>query len=635
MRRPPPLTALAVLLAALLVAAPALGASSALVQNVDTSAYPTIVLTLVVSPDAVSSSGDVPAVAVSENGDPVGDVSVSSLEKERQPIDVVLLVDASGSMKGQPLADAKVAARRFVESMEPSDRIAIVAFASEPGLLQDFTSDRGKLFAQIDGIQASGETALYDGLVQAANTFAASTASERYIVALSDGGDTLSINPPDNAAAAVTSAKAPVYAVALDSPEYNPATLETIAAVSGGRMTSVAESGSLADVYESIAREMQLRYSVQFVSGRPNTRELDLQVTVGSGEAAVVTGATIGNPLFEGAAANRKALEISPPDAFAFISAIAAIFGSITLLIFGSWLILRRDHAAFDQLRYYDQLRSSDTDDAAYEGSSVRSTVLATLGELAERQGFTGLIQDLLESAGIALRANEYILFHVLGTIAAGVLTVALTQGALLWSFLAIMIAVTGPLVYLRLRAEQRLRRFNEQLPDILDLIAGSLRSGWGIQQSLDLVVDEVGDPARSEFRRSQAEARLGLPIEEALERMAGRIKSDDLRWTVSAITIQREVGGNLAEVLNTVSRTIRERAELKRQVSALTAEGRLSMTILTVLPFVVFGLMLVVNPRYMLLAVQNPLGVFAYIFGGVLLLVGLIWLNRIIRIEV
>jgi tight adherence protein B len=105
-------------------------------------------------------------------------------------------------------------------------------------------------------------------------------------------------------------------------------------------------------------------------------------------------------------------------------------------------------------------------------------------------------------------------------------------------------------------------------------MMASSLRAGWGIQQSIDLVVQEMADPARSEFRRVQAESRLGLSVEEALEKMANRLDSDDFRWTVTAIAIQREVGGNLAEVLDLVASTMRERAELRRHIHALTSEG-------------------------------------------------------------
>lgn len=624
-----------VLTIALLASAPAYAVSSALVQNVDTSAYPKVTFTLAVSPDAVVKRGDVPQVSVAENGMTVKGTSVSSLETERGPIDVVLLMDVSGSMKGQPLEDARLAATRFIESMESSDRIALVAFASEPRVLQGFTSDRSALSGAIGSLSAGGETALYDGIVQSASVLAGSSASQRYIVVLSDGGDTMSINSADNAARAVAGTGVAVYAVALQSPEYNPATLETIAQASGGRMTAVNETASLAQAYEAIAQEMQLLYRVEFVSTSPNTPELDLQVTVGSGAGAIMTGAVARNPRFDATVPKGSGLESASPSALALVAALLAIFAAVSLLVLLVMLVMRRDRAALEQLRFYDQLRESAKSDAQnVDSGTVRGAVLNTLGTIAERQGFTGLVQRWLDSAGVVLRANEYIFFHVLGTIVSGVI-VQLLGGSFAVVILVVLAAVAGPIVFLKLKADKRLRDFNEQLPDILDLIAGSLRSGWGIQQSLDLVVEEVGEPARTEFRRTQAEARLGLPIEEALERMADRIESDDLRWVVTAIAIQREVGGNLAEVLNTVSRTIRERSELKRTVAALTAEGKLSLRILVVLPFVVFAGMWLVNGEFMSNALSSPLGIAAYAFGLLLLGVGVYWLTSVMKIEV
>lgn len=627
--------ALASLCCALCAATPALGVTSALVQGVDTSGYPRVVFTLVVSPDAVSAPGEVPSVGVIENGTTLREVSVSTLVAERVPIDVVLLVDTSGSMNGQPLTDAKAAARRFIESMERDDRIAIVGIASAPALIQEFTSDRTALFSALEGLTATGETALYDGLVQAADIIASSTASERYIVALSDGGDTMSLNPPDNAARAVAAAKAPVYAIALESPEYNPATLEAIAGVSGGRMTTVSGSGSLVDVYQSIAQEMQLRYRVEYTSGRPNTPELALQVGVGEGDAARQVEVTVPNPAFTASADVSAPLAPGRPSWLALGASLIALFGATALIAFDAGLVLRKDRAALDQLRFYDQLRAGSDVNLLNTDDTSRGALLNALGEIAESKGFTGLVQRWLESAGVTLRANEYIFFHVIGTIVAGVLVQVLTGGVLVWAIIAVGFAVVLPLLFLRWMASRRLRRFNEQIPDVLDLIAGSLRSGWGIQQAIDLVVTEVADPSRTEFRRTQAEARLGLPLEQALQRMAERIESDDLRWVVSAISIQREVGGNLAEVLNTVSRTIRERAELRRQVSALTAEGRMSLVILAVLPFLVFAALFLINPEYMMLALRAPLGVMAFVFAGLLLLVGIVWLNRVMKVEV
>lgn len=627
----------AVALGSLLAATVAVASPALLVQNVDTDAFPTVTFTVVVPPELAPPPGETPVVRVVENGVEIEQVAVRSLERERKPIDVVLLIDTSGSMRGRPLEDAKNAARRFVDSMGPEDRIAVVSFASEPRVLQDFTADRVRLSSVIGGLAATGDTTLYDGLVQAARLAAASQAEERYVVVLSDGSDTQSLNSADSAAKALLAAGTPLYAVALKSGDYNPAALDAIAKASKGRMTTVVDSASLAGIYEAIAEELQQRFEVEYRSTRPNTPQLELTVSLGNQTDAPTVQTAVANPDFEASAPTEwvppelPALSL-PTLGFAIVSAFAA--GTVLVIALG--LIFQRDRAAMEQLRFYDQLHTGGlTDDSVRDESTTRGRLAGVLADIAERRGFTGLVQRWLDAAGLMLRANEYIFFHVLGTIVASLLAFLLGGGRFGLTALVLAATAVGPILFLRLKAEARTRTLEAQLPDILDLIAGSLRTGWGIQQALDLVVSEIDEPARTEFARAQAEARLGLPVEEALHRMAERVGSDDLRWTVAAIAIQREVGGNLAEVLNTVSKTIRERAELKRQVKALTAEGRFSAVVLTILPFAVFVMLFVVNPEYVTMMLGTPIGLVMLAIGGLLLLVGVVWINRVVRIEV
>ena len=265
---------------------------------------------------------------------------------------------------------------------------------------------------------------------------------------------------------------------------------------------------------------------------------------------------------------------------------------------------------------------------------SSRGRVLDAVAVVAERRGLTGFVRTNLERAGLPLRPNEYIFLHIAGD--------GLSQGSLrsscgagcwsvrswLWSF------VVAPMLALQIKVERRRKAFEEQLPDVLSLIAGSLRAGWGIQQSIELVVEEIAEPAASEFARVQAETRFGLPLEQALGRMADRLDSEDFRWTVSAINIQREVGGNLAEVLDIVATTIRQRAELRRHVSALTAEGRYSDDSARVCRSSCSGRSSSSTPPTPLLMTSTRVGVCAS-DGLVLLIIGIVWLNRLTKVEV
>jgi len=184
-------------------------------------------------------------------------------------------------------------------------------------------------------------------------------------------------------------------------------------------------------------------------------------------------------------------------------------------------------------------------------------------------------------------------------------------------------------------KIRRRRNAFSEQLPDVLQLIAGSLQSGFSLPQALDAVIREDTQPAAAEFSRALAEARIGADVEDALQRVADRMDSTDLRWAVMAIRIQREVGGNLAEVLLTTMGTMRERAFLRRQVRALSAEGRLSAIILIALPILVGAWFFYSDPTYMRLLYTTVLGLVMFIGSAVLIVVGSLWMRKLIDIEV
>jgi tight adherence protein B len=275
--------------------------------------------------------------------------------------------------------------------------------------------------------------------------------------------------------------------------------------------------------------------------------------------------------------------------------------------------------------------RPSDT---AAPGDGLGARLLSAIGYVAAKRGLTGLVTARLERAGLPLRATEYMTLHLVLTVAAGLVPAALGM-ALPVSLACIAAATVAPIYVLEVLAHRRRAAFAEQLPEVLGLLAGSLRAGYGLMQAIDVVVAEVLPPASTAFARVQTETRLGLSVEEALSALAERLDSDDARWVVAAINIQREVGGNLAEVLDTVAETIREREALRRAVHALTAESRLSAVVLVLLPFVVAGAMLVIDPPYMMLLFTDPLGRVMCGVGLLLLIVGVVWVRKAARIEV
>jgi tight adherence protein B len=260
---------------------------------------------------------------------------------------------------------------------------------------------------------------------------------------------------------------------------------------------------------------------------------------------------------------------------------------------------------------------------------------LAQAGErVAAVGGFTGRLDEKLEQAGLPMRAGEFVALTVVAALGGVVI------GGLLLQNIAFMLLIGGaasfiPYVWLGRARRQRQRKMGEQLADVLSILASSLRAGHSFLQSLDQVASEISEPSAAEFHRTVSEIRLGRSIDEAMIAMADRVGSEDMRWAVMAVNVQREVGGNLAEVLDIVASTVRERSYIHRQVRVLSAEGRFSIGILMALPVGLFTYLSVVNPEYVGPLFTHPIGRILLLAGGTLMVLGFLAMKRIVKIDV
>lgn len=243
-----------------------------------------------------------------------------------------------------------------------------------------------------------------------------------------------------------------------------------------------------------------------------------------------------------------------------------------------------------------------------------------------------GALEEALDQAGIRSTPQEFLVLVASGMVA------LFAVGGLLWGPLqGLVLLFLGPLlayILVRIQTERRRKKFGLQLDETLAILSGSLRAGYSLPQACTTVAAETEAPTSEEFARVSNEARVGRPFVAALEDAAVRVKNDDFYWIVQAIAINREVGGNLADVLEGVGRTIRERTHLKRQVDALAAEGKLSAIILGALPFVMFLLLSLVNPSYIARLYESLTGILILVAGGIMLLIGILWLRVLVRIK-
>ncbi len=236
-----------------------------------------------------------------------------------------------------------------------------------------------------------------------------------------------------------------------------------------------------------------------------------------------------------------------------------------------------------------------------------------------------------LERAGIAIRPSEFVV------IAATAMFSVFVGALLLTNLIVAIVAAALVPVFCRMGltvlAQRRSAKFADQLEQTLPLMGGSLRAGFGIMQALDAVARESESPTSEEFHRLVVETRLGRDLTEAMAALADRVDSEDFHWVVQAIEIHREVGGDLAEVLDNVYATIRDRNRIRRQIQALSAEGRFSALILLILPVAMFGLVTIINPNYIGELTDNSLGIGMLIAAAGLMVAGALWLKRITRL--
>jgi tight adherence protein B len=251
----------------------------------------------------------------------------------------------------------------------------------------------------------------------------------------------------------------------------------------------------------------------------------------------------------------------------------------------------------------------------------------------AEATGVSARVAAMLERAGWAMGIGDFLAAAILLALVGG-LSVGVLQSPILGAVTALVLLVT-PFVVLSAAGRKRLGRIQGQLPDVLTILASSLRAGHSFLQALDSVAQEIDEPAASEFARTLSEIRLGRKMDDALTALAARAGGQDLEWAVTAINIQRKVGGNLAEVLETVASTIRERQTIRRQVKVLSAEGRMSVWILFALPFGIASYLGVVNPEYLSVLTATTRGHVMLAIAGVLMLVGLVWMRKVVRLDV
>ena len=319
-------------------------------------------------------------------------------------------------------------------------------------------------------------------------------------------------------------------------------------------------------------------------------------------------------------------------------SLIALLAGVFAALLIGALLVigsLRRGEKDRDLVGRIERYGPRHVPAPPGAGEKAASNAVGWAARLLRTTNAEPGLARRLELAGIARAPAEWVLLGGVAGLLLSAAVIILAGNVVVGLLVGVLASWLGMRLNLSVRIARRRAAFGDQLPDILQLIAGSLKGGFSLAQAVGSVVREDTQPAAGEFSRALAEARVGVDLEVALQGIANRMESHDLRWTVMAIRIQREVGGNLAEVLGTTVGTMRERAYLHRHVRALSAEGRLSAYILTALPLLVGGWLMFADRTYMRPLYTTGFGLLMLTGAAVLFVIGAAWMRVVIKVEV
>lgn len=568
----------------------------------------------------------------------VSEVATFGDEEEATRRLAVMVVDTSNSMVGQPMSDAIAAGSRYAADLPDDIEIAIVAVSTQAQIRLQPTSDRGSVEQTLNSLFAGGETALYDGLAAAAGLADDAGYGETRVLVLSDGADTTSFTSLADAQRRLLAADVVADTVAFRTEQTVTDLLAGVAETTGGLSYQAEDAADLTAAFRSAAGAFTVRVLVTAeVPPQLGGADTRLDVSVLAGGQTVRTSVPVRLSVDPHAPGT---LEQVPSGGLSFITEtglVVLVFVGLLalgLVVFAPLLDRRRRQRMVAQLDHFSMPAPAQPAAEPEEGNRVARAALALSERVVQSQGIEGRIAFKLDRAGMRIRPHEWLLLRAL-TCLILVLLLSLFLGPLFGIVLGLLIGWAATELYQRRRIERRVQAFADLFPDALQLVIGSLRSGFSLSQAVDAMVREFPDPISSEFGRALGEARLGGQLEDALERVARRMENPDLGWAVVAIRVQQQVGGNLAEVLGTTVKTIRERNALRRQVRALSAEGRLSAWVLVALPIIAGFFMFTFRGEYARPLYTHPLGLAMLVIGILLLVVGAFWMSRVIRVEV
>lgn len=599
-----------------------------------------------------------PNAVVGEGADVSSTVVVSGAEvpSEATPViettapkEAILVLDISGSMRGPRLAAAKEASIAYVNGLPDDVEIGLVTFNDEVQVVVEPTTDKRAVIEAIQGLQAGQKTALFEGMIAGLDLADADKGAR--LLVLSDGGDTVSAATEQDVLARAQQDGIPLDIVALTPTVSHAAVLRQLSSGTGGQFLLATDVTGLQQAFEeatgSFGGKVTVRATVPEdvdASGKFAIVTVDVDGTEFTGTSQLpksdalvsTTGGTStgGIVIGEGSGTDTtNAPPPEPPSPWIYAILVALIVITIALAL-ASYRRQKRSRLRVEQVLWYSSAVTTGVVPGVRPQSQPDS-LFASLDQWLATKSWYPAMDTRLDNAGLSMTVTTWLFLRAVAMLVLALLLTLLIGNALIGIPMGLLIGWLITRMWLGSKEGAKRKEFEEELPDFLLLIASSLRSGLSFQQALDSTAAEGQGEVSRQMRRVISETQLGSTMEAALMRVSDRMQSEDLKWTVTALAIQREVGGNLSNILETAAQTVKGRAELRREVRTLSAEGRLSGWVLAALPVGLFVYMFFANRDYISFFWTYTVGWMSMGALVVLFILGWFWMRRIVKIEV
>jgi tight adherence protein B len=606
--------------AILALVVPSAAAASVVIRGFDPSQFPRLGVTVVTSTPTKTPP------TLFEGGKPVTGLTAENLGRQKS---VVLAIDRSNSMKGRSISDAIAAAQAFLGAKQTADRVAIVTFGSHAEKLTDFSTSTSAAQLALRSLKVDGHqgTALYDAVQLSAQALSGEQNHGRVIVLVTDGRDVSSYSTLQHAIDSAHAAGVAVYSVGIVGPQFTPTALEQIARQTGGFYRSAATTAALSSIYTSIADELRRTWRLEYLTAARPGDTIQLKTSVADLGSFVQT---VILPRGVRGTGNGTIL----PD-YVYTRQGTAVLGLVVglLVLLGAALTLttfregwlRGMVAPHLGLRKIRPKKKTPRERLAAFGAIFRATE-----RMFSHTRHWERITKLIERADLPLKTVELV-YATLGSAVVMGLLFAMFGAKGIVVVIGLLLGAALPPGFVKFKAHRRQNAFENQLPDLLVSLAASLKAGHSFKSALQSLVDEGAEPASKELKRVLTESRLGRPMEDALGEMVGRVQSKNFEFIVTAVNIQTQVGGSLANLFDMVADTVRQRHQFARKIKSLTAMGRMSAYTLVGLPIFVAGALTLMNPNYMAPLWHTSTGNILLVLAVFMICLGSVFLRKIV----